>query len=232
MLGNYLCLKYEGEAPTSFVDVKALSDKHKLPKVKFTHDGASMKSGLKYDRLMYGHRNYKNSKVVFVGRDVRDTLVSAYFQATKRINVYDGDIGEFAKSELYGVDKILSFYKLWHEAYQESRSFMYTSYELMHENAHRELKRVLNFMNIGVDEELVDKAVASCSFSNMKTMEKEGEGTSSAFQPADKSDSESYKTRKGKVGGYVDHLSEEDVGYIQKRAQAYGIDLGNPWMTK
>lgn len=63
MLGSYLCLKYEGEVPSSFVDVKELSDKHKLPKVKFTHDGASMKAGLKYDRLIYGHRIYKKVRL-------------------------------------------------------------------------------------------------------------------------------------------------------------------------
>lgn len=159
-------------------------------------------------------------------------MVSAYFQAVKRINVYDDDISSFVKNDFYGADKILSFYKLWYEAQYEPRSFIYTSYELMHEDAHRELRRVLKFMDIDVDEAIIDKAVLSCSFSNMKAMEKEGEGVSSAFQPADKDDTESYKARKGKVGGYVDHLSEEDVGYIQKRAQAYGIDLGDPWVTK
>lgn len=229
MLGSYLYFKYEGGVPSSFVDVRNMSDKYRLAKIKFTHDGASMKQGLDFHDLRNGHREYRRSKVVFVGRDVRDTLISAYFQAVKRIGVYDGDVSSFLRNKFYGVDKILSFYEIWHEAHKEPLSFLYTSYEMMHENTHRELRRVLDFMNIDVEEELVNKAVESCSFFNMKRMERSGSGVSSAFQPVNEHDPESYKARSGKVGGYIDHLSEDDVSYINKRSRDYGINLGNPW---
>ncbi|RXE48162.1 sulfotransferase domain-containing protein [Chromohalobacter israelensis] len=232
MLGSYFALKYEGDNAGAFPDVRELSDKNGLPKIKFTHDGASMQAGLSYKDLRSGHRDYRKKKVVFVGRDVRDTLVSAYFQAVKRVNVYEGSVSEFLRSDKYGADKILSFYQFWHSACNEPRAFLYTSYELMHEDARRELSRVLSFMDIEVDDDLVRKAVDACSFNNMRKMEKSGEGTSSAFRPADMKDEESYKARKGKVGTYSENLSEEDINYINERALAYGVDLYDPWNSQ
>ncbi len=37
---------------------------------------------------------------------------------------------------------------------------------------------------------------------------------SKKLKPADKSDYDSYKTRRGKVGGYRDYFSEEQIEYI------------------
>lgn len=232
MLGNYLSLAYEGVTPSAFVDVRALVDKHRLPKVVFTHDGASMKAGLPHARLGEGHRDFSKCKVVFVGRDIRDTLVSAYFQATKRIQVFDGDIGEFVRSEQYGAEKILGFYRLWHEAQREPKDFLYTSYEAMHENAESVLADLLDFMGLEVVPELVHQAVEQCRFDNMKKLEKQGTASSSALLPGDRDDQQSYKVRQGKVGSYVEHLAPEDLNYIEVCAERAGIDPCDPWRLR
>src|SRR6185312_11172504 len=47
-------------------------------------------------------------RVLLLGRDVRDNLVSAYFQATRRIDVWQGQISPFLRDDRYGVDKLLT----------------------------------------------------------------------------------------------------------------------------
>jgi hypothetical protein len=38
-----------------------------------------------------------------------------------------------------------------------------------------------------------------------------------AFQPADPNDPETFKVRKGKVGGYVDYLGEEEIALLGRK---------------
>jgi len=36
------------------------------------------------------------------------------------------------------------------------------------------------------------------------------------LKPADQSNQDSYKTRKGKVKGFADHLEEADIGFLNR----------------
>jgi hypothetical protein len=38
-----------------------------------------------------------------------------------------------------------------------------------------------------------------------------------AFQPADPDDPETFKVRKGKVGGYVDYLGEAEIEFLGRK---------------
>lgn len=112
---------------------KALSDQYSLPEEKiletevmtinpsipctsFTHDGWDMKNRRKWNEMPTDRSKYKNNKIILLGRNVKDTLVSAYFQATKRIMVFDGSMSEFLRSEHFGVMKLLKFYEIWWNA--------------------------------------------------------------------------------------------------------------------
>jgi hypothetical protein len=47
-------------------------------------------------------------------------------------------------------------------------------------------------------------------------MEAQGQFKSGILKPADQSNQESYKTRKGKVKGFADHLEEADIGFVNQ----------------
>jgi hypothetical protein len=51
----------------------------------------------------------------------------------------------------------------------------------------------------------------------MRKMEAEGRFQSGMLKPADKADQDSYKTRKGKPGGYIDHLSPQEIVTLNKK---------------
>ena len=78
----------------------------------------------------------------------------------------------------------------------------------------------MDFLGLkSVSDGVIDKAVKFASFENMRRMEEGGEYSHLGvyLKPADRNDRESYKTRRGKVGGYMDYLNREDIEYLNKR---------------
>jgi hypothetical protein len=66
-------------------------------------------------------------------------------------------------------------------------------------------------------------------FENMKKMEAAGAFDSKILRPGDVRDPESFKVRRGKVGGYREYLSVEDQAYaaaaLTKLDPRFGYDL-------
>ena len=64
----------------------------------------------------------------------------------------------------------------------------------------------------------------------MKKMEASRQYDPQLLQPGDVSDPESYKVRKGKVGGYADYLASDDIEYATQAMAAArpAIWLPNP----
>jgi hypothetical protein len=89
--------------------------------------------------------------------------------------------------------------------------FLLVRYEDLKHNPVGELRRVVDFLGFTeVEDALLYEAVEFASFENMRKMEAGGTFQSMMLNPADRSDPESYKTRKGKIGGYQDYLSSEE----------------------
>ena len=78
-----------------------------LPVATFYHDGSAMLDGLSWRDLRSDKSEYRDKRVLLLGRDVRDTLVSAYFHATRRLGIYEGTISSFIRDERYGADKVI-----------------------------------------------------------------------------------------------------------------------------
>ena len=73
---------------------------------------------------------------------------------------------------------------------------------------------------IGLDDiadEVVIDVVNFSSFENMRAMEADNAFKHEKLIPADKDDPESYKTRKGKIGGFVDYLSPQEIQYLNHK---------------
>ena len=71
-----------------------------------------------------------------------------------------------------------------------------------------------------VSMETIREAVTFGRFDNMRRLEQQNSLASERLQPANPDDPESYKTRRGRVGGFTDYLSPEEIAYIvTKRRQ-------------
>ena len=221
MLGKAICLKY-GLPEELMLNTFRLTSLAGLLRTEFTHD-YSDNAWLHYTQLPTNKRRYAKKKVIFLARNIKDVLVSYYFHCTKRSGEFSGDISSFIRNEYLGVKKVITFYNIWYENRNVPLDFLFIRYEEMHRSAKEVLRETLNFLGMKeVDDYILEEAVAFARFENMQKMEKEGHFKTGRLKPADLNDPESYKTRRGKVGGYVDYLSEEDIRYIDQVIEEMG----------
>lgn len=195
------------------------------PAVRFDHDGSDLTAGIRWQDMPRDRSRYAGKRVLLLGRDVRDSLVSAYFQATRRIHVWTDGISPFLLDERYGVDKLLAFYRIWSESRNVPAAFMFVRYEELHADTAGTLMRVLGFLGIEATPEAVAATVEYCRFENLQRGEAEARFSDTALAPGAKGDPESFKVRRGRVGGYRDYLSRDDIALIDAAVAARGCEF-------
>jgi hypothetical protein len=225
LIGKYLSSRY-GIPDDDMLSTERMTSKSGLPRVSFSHDTSDMKNEVKYQDLLRDRAMYADKKVILLGREIKDTLVSAYFQATKRIRVFEGTISEFIRTERFGIRKILAFYDIWLQNRDVPESFLFIRYEDLHENPEDTMMKILGFIGeVDIDENLLEASIEFCSFENLRKLEERNAFKRGILRPASDGDPDSFKVRKGKVGGYTEHLSEEDVEFIDEVIADQGFDF-------
>jgi len=192
----------------------------RIPGIEFTH----AKAGVKYRLRSPGRPEFtipwhiKRKPVVFLARDPRDTVVSFYYQARKRRGAYNGSISEFIRDERLGIDSVVDFMNVWAGYIKENPDrVLLISYEQLHMDTVNTVRRVLDFVNLGsVSDETIRSAVTFASFENLRKLETQGYFQDEILRPADPSDPNSYKVRKGKIGSYLEELDGGDIEYVEQ----------------
>lgn len=222
LVGKALCESF-GISDENMLDTHRITTSSGILRSRFTHDRSSHGFGYSYYNLPTAKSKFRNKKVIFLSRNIKDVVVSCYFQATRRIGKYDGSISDYIRSKRYGVRKIITFYNIWSENRKVPKDFLLIKYEDLHKNPEEVLSKVLKFLGLmEIENRVIKKAVDFASFSNMKEMEKNGIFNSPVMSPGKENDKESYKVRRGVVGGYSSYLSEEDVNYIDEMLEEMG----------
>jgi len=193
-----------------------------IPRIVVVHDDRPM---LKTpEELAINKDKFKHKKVIFLARDPRDVIVSSYFEMSRRGDifgenpyeqrqaVYQGNLSDFIHRDVGGINTIIRFYNIWAQNHTVPEGFLLVRYEDMKTDAHKELRRTLDFLGLtNIQDEEIDDAVSFASFDHMRQMEKDGYFQSAILKPANKKDETSYKTRKGKIGGYKEHLNDLEI---------------------
>lgn len=186
-----------------------------IPKIVFWHDdhpGWHTPSELSRDKKFY-----ERSKVVFLARDLRDVTVSYYFQRTLRPNnPFNGNLNEFLTEERGSLLACIEFWNIWQAAQRVPASFLLTSYERLASDTQGELRRILRFLGIPscCGDETLAMAADYANFGNMRTMELADAFRSEKLRPGNVQLAESFKTRRGIVGGFRDYLTQQQVDLI------------------
>ncbi|MBB5936430.1 sulfotransferase domain-containing protein [Streptomyces zagrosensis] len=159
---------------------------------------------------------YHDRKVVLLVRDIRDTAVSRYFQRTLRKKPpYTRGIGDFLIEEEGSIKTCLTFWNIWHERQDVPASFLLTSYERLMADTAGELGRILNFCGLPpTDEEALHTAADFANFESMRAMELSDALGTDRLRPTVLGNPDSYKTRRGVIGGFRDDLTSEQIGYV------------------
>lgn len=209
------------------LDTTALTRAAGLNLTRFTHDGTDNMPPGGFMTLKADKSAYRGKIVHLLYRDPRDIAVSAWFSATKRANLYDGPLSKFIRDPIMGVRKIARFYKQWEDAAAVPKAFHFIRYKHLHADPMVPLRRILTDIGLPVSDAQLQRAIEASSFEHMREMER-----SAQFQrqgemlvPRDRADEESYKVRRGVVGGYHDYMSEDDIAYVTQVV----AEEGNPF---
>lgn len=196
-----------------------------VPWITVIHDDRPMLKSP--EELEITKTRFQNKRVIFLVRDPRDVIVSSYFEMKNRGSlfgdnpyeqrqaVFDGSLEEFIHRQQGGFGTILRYYNIWAENRTVPEGFLLVRYEDLKNEPLNELRRIFDFLGLTmVTDDCLAEAIEYASFENMRRMETEGKFSSGILNPADKSVQDSYKTRKGKVKGYLEYLQEDEIASL------------------
>ena len=87
----------------------------------------------------------------------------------------------------------------------------------------RELKSILEFFGIKYTDSEIEAVSEWCEFDNLQQLACQGKLDLDNMAPQDLDNPESFRFRVGKVGGYVNYLSDEDIEYINQIYKTRGF---------
>lgn len=168
--------------------------------------------------------NYQ--RCIFLVRDPRDVAVSYFHQVNKRSKTtfFNGSIDEFVLDPVYGLERVLKYYKLYEKTHHLYPDFHLVKYEELLVHTKEELQKVLGFIGIQhFNEGFLDRVVNEGKADNMRKMEKSKavSGMNSFGE-----DRDSLKVRKAKTGSYLEELKPETVEKMNEIIQAYNCPFG------
>ena len=213
MLGTMVCAQYglDVDNPMEVQHFwKLASD---IPNIGFTHDD---NPNLKFGKEIETDKSrYRRKKVLLLTRDPRDVLVSYYFDAKNRMKVIDCDISTYIRQEQGSIDAVVAFYNVWARARRVPRDFLWVRYKDIHRDPKQVVRDSAAFLGLPApSENLLERVVEGASFRNMRKAELNDSFNHERLRPADPANPESFKVRRGKIGGFVDYLSSDDIAYV------------------
>jgi hypothetical protein len=186
----------------------------RAPRILFTHD--NRRDALQ--RPLFRPHDFDGVKVVLLVRDPRDVSVSSYFQILRNARrpgparpVTDdrGSMFEYvAKRKL---PQAIAFLKRWQEQLPSIGSASIVRYEDLRRHPEAELARIMRLIDGRVDPVEIERAVTFGEFDNLRHKELVGFFSSDRLSSAPTADPDSLKVRRGKVGGYVDYFTPEEI---------------------
>lgn len=195
-----------------------------VPRIFFTHDN--------YLKDWTGNADskadYYDSKVVLLVRHPADVAVSQYHQwryrmrpHKKTINAYPehGEavtVFDFVAEHEAGLAKVIGFMNDWAREMPRLRELKIVRYEDLRAAPEATLQHLTTFMGVGGTAAEIAEAVRFASFENMRALEQRRVFWLSGgrMQAADRSNPQSFKVRRGKVGGWRDYFTEAEATAI------------------
>ncbi len=195
-----------------------------IPRIFFTHDN--------YLKDYTGHADskvdYYGKKVVLLVRHPADVAVSQYHQwrhrmrpNKKTLNAYPEhgeavEIAEFVTERAAGLRKVIDFMNDWARELPRLPDLLVIRYEDLRARPEPTLAGLLAFIGTPGSADEVREAVAFASFENMQRLEaRRIFWLSGRLRPRDRSNPQSFKVRRGKVGGWRDHFSAAEIARIE-----------------
>lgn len=172
---------------------------------------------------------FRGQRVVLLLRHPLDVLVSQYMQERFRNKTtpFAGSLQEFIEHPVFGIGKLIKFYRLWADAFNDVPDLHIWRYEDARRKPVDSFVELLTFLGEVVRAHAIDEAVDYASFENLSAIERSGKRDivykSSGlyvFGSEVGGDSNAMHVRKGKVGGYKEELSPEMAAQLEARVRS------------
>src|SRR5437870_1673009 len=195
-----------------------------IPRLIFSHDLFEHRTkGDLWDRIrgkyLVPKKELRRAKIVLLVRDPRDCFVSLYVQMTRRDRGAPAEfkrktVSDLLRDKEFGIRAIVSTMNAWLNEFSDRDDFTIIRYESLREFPRENFRTLLAVLGETTpDMSIFQAALDFSQFENMKKMEAAGAFDSKILQPGDVRDPESFKVRRGKVGGYREYLSSDDQAY-------------------
>jgi hypothetical protein len=170
---------------------------------------------------------YTDHKVIFLARHPADTAVSFYFHLRNRVNPNLKDVKQVADAEgardifdhlqnsPRGLRHVIQYMNDWAIALGHCPHNLLLRYEDLRADPVPQLRRIAAFLGDDFTESQFRDAADFASFAKLKEKERENFFATSKLQARDTANPDSFKVRRGKVGGYVDYLTPEQTAWVE-----------------
>ncbi len=198
-----------------------------VPHLIYTHDLFEQRTKAdRWDKVrgkyLIPQRERARLPVVLLARDPRDAFVSLYVQLTRRTKETPDELKAMSAAALlrdpaFGIESMVEIMNSWLNEWFGRPDFLLLRYEELRgdpEPGFQELLRLLG--ERPVQENAFAQALEFSDFDHMKKMESAGAFESKILRAGDARDPESFKVRRGQVGGYGEYLNARDRDYATK----------------
>lgn len=161
----------------------------------------------------------KKARVILLARDPRDAFCSYYVQLTRRNHPAPESIKKLPIDILlrhprYGIAVMVTVMNSWMREFGTRGDFGMIRYEDLGGDPRPGFTSLLDLIGeTEIDRAAFEQALQFSSFENMHRLEAGDAFRDKVLMPADRRDPESFKVRRGKVGGFREYLSAESQRY-------------------
>lgn len=207
-----------------------------FPQTLFSHDLWSHQTSRNWRYSLTGRhlipaRARKTRKIVLLVRDPRDVLVSHHIHGMNRKRHTDWKPPESLKvmlrDPLLGIRNIVNLMNEWYAEWSGYPNFLLMRYEDCRSQPEIGMKPLLEFLGFEtIDPAAFAHALEFSRFENMQSMEAKGEFKEKVLRCGDPEVPDSFKARRGKVGGFEDYFDASDQAFAATEIGRLHPDFG------
>jgi hypothetical protein len=209
------------------------------PRIIYSHDRfENLTKGSSWDRwrgkYLIPPSQLRRAPIVVLARDPRDAFVSYFVQLTRRNPATPDAIKRLTADALlrnprFGVRVMVDVMNRWIDEFRGRPDFEIVRYEDLQADTRESFSRLLNGIGIRViNSASFEHALDFANFENMQRLEASGAFGTKILQPRNVEDPESFKVRRGKVGGFRDYLSPQSQEYASRICATLDPAFGYP----
>lgn len=222
VLASHVWHRRYGTPVDEIVDLDNLRRRHAgIPSIYFTHEHNEPRAIRRRLQHLVGTR-----PLLFMVRDPRDIVVSFFFEHSRRstaqvrrrmglpTDIERTSMAAFMLNKRYGLPACIDFLNRWERFAAQRGNTLVLRYEDLRADPAGWLDRVMRFLGTEAAPGDVEAAVRFASFEGLREKERSDFFRSEKIRAGDPADPDSFKVRRGKIGGYRDYFDEETLERI------------------